>query len=100
MFVSLVHSMSIHSSGSLTEDKPVPLSLPSATAVCTVAGTILFDQKEETTVNISVGNTIWSQAVPPSGKIVFQTICIGAPTLLVTGFVGGASYTYTATKLR
>jgi hypothetical protein len=76
------------------------LSLPSATAVCTVAGTILFDQKEDAAVNISVGNTIWSQTVSPSGKIVFQTICIGAPTLLVTGFVGGAIYTYTATTLR
>ena len=82
----------------ITEGESTILNIPSNT-VYSVYGTLLFEE-EQPSVNISVGNTIWSQSVRKSQRVPFQTICRGPTTLLLTGLRGTASLNYTATPIR
>ena len=82
----------------LTNGSFVMLQVPSDT-IYSVYGTLLFEE-EQSSVNISVGNTIWSQSVGKSQRVPFQTICRAPTALLLTGLRGRVSVTYTATPIR
>ena len=85
----------LHHTGSLQEGVPFKISLPTTTYV--LYGSIRLADSPKEPVSISVGSAIWSEQ---KSTIPFQAICRGPTTLLVTGFTGTASYTYTAVPLR
>lgn len=93
-------SDTVSGSGSLTLGTPIQLPTPT-TNVYIVMGTLSLTLLATETITISIGSFFWSQqVVAGSVKIPFQTISRGTSTLLVSGAVGTATYTYTATSLR
>jgi hypothetical protein len=79
---------------------PVQLQIPT-TNLYIVFGSLTVTAPATATVSISIGTFNWSQQVAAGViSVPFQTIYRGPPTLLVTGFTGSATYTYTATVLR
>lgn len=90
----------ITGAGTLTLGTPIQLQIPT-TNLYIVFGSLSFTAPGVSTITISIGTFNWSQQVGAGViSVPFQTICRGPPTLLVTGFTGSATYTYTATKLR
>lgn len=85
----------LHHTGSIQEGAPFKISLPTTTYV--LYGSIRLAYSPPNPVSISIGTAIWSEQ---KSTIPFQAICRGPTTLLVTGFTGTASYTYTAVPLR
>ena len=93
-------SDTVSGSGSLTLGTPIQLPTPTTT-VYIVMGTLSLTLLATETITISIGSFFWSQQVMAGAvKIPFQTISRGSSTLLVSGAVGTATYTYTATSLR
>jgi len=87
-------------SGTLDLGTPVQLQIPT-TNLYIVFGSLSITAPATATVTITIGTFTWSQQVAAGTiSVPFQTIYRGPPTLLVTGFAGSATYTYTATTLR
>ena len=84
----------LHHTGILHEGTPFKISLP---ATHILYGSIRLTDVPQTPVSISIGTAIWSEQ---KSTIPFQAICRGSTSLLVTGFTGDATYTYTAVPLR
>jgi len=86
----------LHHTGSLQEGTPFKISLPTATTYV-LYGSVRLADSPQNPVSISIGSAIWSEQ---KSTIPFQAICRGPTSLLVTGFTGAATYTYTAVPLR
>lgn len=84
----------LNHTGSLQQGVPFKISLP---ATYTLYGTIRLGETPAGPVSVSIGSAIWSEQ---KSTIPFQAICRGSTSLLVTGFTGDATYTYTAVPLR
>jgi len=84
----------LHNTGSLQDGLPFKISLP---APYILYGTIRLGETPAGPVSISIGSAIWSEQ---KSTIPFQAISRGPTSLLVTGFTGDATYTYTAVPLR
>jgi hypothetical protein len=90
----------ITGSGTLFLYTPIQLQVPT-TNMYIVFGSLTITAPFIADITISIGTFLWSQQVAAGViSVPFQTISRGPPTLLVTGFIGSASYTYTATTLR
>ena len=90
----------VSGSGTLTLGTPIQLQIPT-TNLYIVFGSLTLTVPTATTISISIGTFIWSQQIAAGViSVPFQTLQRGSPTLLVTGFIGTATYTFTATSLR
>ena len=86
----------LHHTGSLQDGTPFKISLP-ATSTYILYGSVRLADSPQSPVSVSIGSAIWSEQ---KSTIPFQAISRGPTSLLVTGFTGAATYTYTAVPLR